>query len=889
MAAFSFFKKKLDPKAEQLFDLGQVHLKKGDYKSAADNFKKALAISPGNDSLENALAKAQTLYKESLPQIDTTFNRILQTTKFISQEYLDRFLQKRYLLKTAGYRPEMWALYFVKAEDENTSQVYFYQDNYPGDKISEHWDKGYRIVLSAFDNYKWLVVMETGESVEQFYSTDSEFKHLEILGKINEGLKVENVAYGNGWAIVMNENHDQSFIDIAFIPEDPVDFIKEKWNDDRYITQIAYNPDDDQWMVVSAKHKTYTDQGYTKTEEFPLLDLNNKIQEGQDITSIVGHPNGWFVVYTKNEPELLLQEEPSEETDMETIEEESLEAVLNDLHQLVGMSEVKKEIEQLANFIKLEKLKQERGLKGNPIALHTVFSGNPGTGKTTVARLLGRIFKALGLIKKGHVVEVSRGDLVAEYVGQTAVKTNAVIDSAMDGILFIDEAYALNKGGNDFGSEAMETLLKRMEDERGRFVVIVAGYTQEISDFIDSNPGLKSRFSTYIHFADFNSDELLNILKLMIIKAKHQLEFEAEEKCLRYFQFVEKTKDKYFGNARLARNLFEDLLKVQSNRLAKIPLEQIDDTTLVTLTEEDVFQVVQAEFKDEKEPRFEDIVGELQKLVGLGNIKKDVQELAALIKVQNLQKEKGLEPADISLHSVFYGPPGTGKTTVARLMGRILKSIGLLSRGHVVEVTRMDLVAEYVGQTAIKTNKMLDKAMHGILFIDEAYNLAPEHGGNDFGREALEAILKRMEDDRDKLMVIIAGYTDEINHLLDSNPGLRSRFNRYFYFEDYNSEDLSQIFASFSERTGNIIEAEAMQLVKTFFDEQVAKKNKTFGNARLARNLYEKVIQHRASRISNQEIIDEKDLYTIAAEDVESAITSFSKLDFIKKRIGFKP
>ena len=243
----------------------------------------------------------------------------------------------------------------------------------------------------------------------------------------------------------------------------------------------------------------------------------------------------------------------------------------NELNCLIGLSSVKTEVERLTNFIKIKKLREKQGLPVSEISYHCVFTGNPGTGKTTVARILANIYSELGVIKKGHLVETDRSGLVAEYVGQTAVKTNKIIDSALDGVLFIDEAYSLvNGGNNDYGSEAISTLLKRMEDDRKRLVVILAGYGNEMLTFINSNPGLQSRFNRYIDFPDYNADELFEIFKCNLKKHKYTLSVEAEAFISAYLSNAVANKDKNFGNARFVRNLFEKTLEYQAMRLASI-------------------------------------------------------------------------------------------------------------------------------------------------------------------------------------------------------------------------------------------------------------------------------------------------------------------------------
>ena len=242
---------------------------------------------------------------------------------------------------------------------------------------------------------------------------------------------------------------------------------------------------------------------------------------------------------------------------------------MKELNEMIGLSRVKEEVASLRNFVLVQEQRKRQGLKSNNVSYHCVFSGNPGTGKTTVARIVAGIYKDLGILKKGHLVEVQRSDLVAEYVGQTATKTNDKIDEALDGVLFIDEAYTLAEGGQgDFGQEAINTLLKRMEDDRNRLVVILAGYSNEIQHFIDSNPGLQSRFNRYIHFDDYSYEELLRIFIFNLSKNDFKITRDAFYAVGGIVKEQIANKDSKFGNARYIRNMFETVIMKQANRLA---------------------------------------------------------------------------------------------------------------------------------------------------------------------------------------------------------------------------------------------------------------------------------------------------------------------------------
>ena len=283
-----------------------------------------------------------------------------------------------------------------------------------------------------------------------------------------------------------------------------------------------------------------------------------------------------------------ISQEPNEQKDSVVITEAMEGDPYQELDELIGLESVKEEVHTLANFAKIQQQRKAQGLKVPKMSFHLVFTGSPGTGKTTVARIVARIYKDLGILKSGHTVETDRSGLVAEYVGQTATKTNAVIDSALNGVLFIDEAYALvpEGGGSDYGQEAISTLLKRMEDDRDKLVVIIAGYPNEMKRFIDSNPGLQSRFTRYINFPDYSDKELFDIFKLYLNKNQYTMTDDAAELLKKNLNYVVANKDKNFGNARYVRNIFERAVEQQANRLSA--KRNIKDEELSLLTKEDI-------------------------------------------------------------------------------------------------------------------------------------------------------------------------------------------------------------------------------------------------------------------------------------------------------------
>jgi len=539
------------------------------------------------------------------------------------------------------------------------------------------------------------------------------------------------------------------------------------------------------------------------------------------------------------------------------VDQKTLDELIKEMDSLIGLENVKQEVKDYVQYLNFLTIRKDKGYDDNSnISLHSVFMGNPGTGKTTVARLLGRIFHKMGFLSKGHIHEVDRADLVAEYIGQTAPKVKEAIDQARGGILFIDEAYALYRSGEDskdFGREVIEIILKEMSDGKGDLAVFVAGYPKEMEIFLDSNPGLKSRFSHYYNFQDYTPQELDEIAHLEFNKNKLNITNEAKIYLSKKLVDIYRSRTKSFGNARTVISFINEAKMNMGLRLMKNEnVKELPAEDFSIITEEDIKEV----FEDSKKKKpiipidqelLKESLEELDKLIGLTNVKKDINELIKLVKYY---QEEGKDVLNkFSLHSVFTGNPGTGKTTVARIVGKIFKALGILERGEIVEVDREKLVGGFVGQTASKTNDLIEKAKGGVLFIDEAYALAQGPQG-DFGHEAIDTILKRMEDLRGELIVIVAGYTDRMQQFLESNPGLRSRFDRKFEFEDYNAEELMQIFVDMLKNEELTMDKKAQEFMTTFLYQMSRQKSKYFGNARAVRKIVEKAVKNQHLRLA---------------------------------------
>lgn len=352
------------------------------------------------------------------------------------------------------------------------------------------------------------------------------------------------------------------------------------------------------WMYELAQCATYADGRVSKLESVwmelldfyrPIILSRARVSELARESSTSSSDVEYYDDYEENEEyynnDVSVTEEEFDSKD--SYEESDEGDPLQTLSELIGLIPVKSDVSSLRNLLKMQQLRASKGLKAAKVSYHCVFTGNPGTGKTTVARILARIYKNLGILERGHLVETDRSGLVADYVGQTATKTNAIIDKALDGVLFIDEAYALAQGGeNDFGKEAISTLLKRMEDDRKRLVVILAGYTKEMEEFINTNSGLQSRFSRYISFPDYEVDELCDIFRLFLKQNDYIIADEAMQKVEATILDAFSHKDSKFGNARFVRNLFEKVITNQANRLAL--KNDISKKDLALIIEDDI-------------------------------------------------------------------------------------------------------------------------------------------------------------------------------------------------------------------------------------------------------------------------------------------------------------
>ena len=526
------------------------------------------------------------------------------------------------------------------------------------------------------------------------------------------------------------------------------------------------------------------------------------------------------------------------------------------LNKLIGLSGIKESIRKIKAYVLANKDSED-------LNIHMCFLGNPGSGKTEVARLVAGILYENGILPSDRVIEVDRSGLVSEYFGATAEKTRTVIQMAMGGVLFVDEAYALGNNSDgritDYGKEAIDTLVKAMEDFRGQFCVILAGYKNEMLQMLSTNPGFKSRIQFMLDFPNYSRNELRSIIELMLTKRHYTIGDSAMDKILDITDV--KRKEPNFANAREVRNILDQVIMCQNLRRVSA-----EDRELGIIDVNKYIRDAKINLPTGGEGHEKKILTgeeELDQLIGLDSVKRMVKKIRAYAK-----RNKG--EADFNLHMCFYGNPGTGKTEVARIISRILYDAGVLEEAKLVETDGQGLLGQYVGETGPKTQTKINDAMQGVLFIDEAYSLVGSKssvgGATNYGDEAIAVLLKEMEDRRGQFCVILAGYKEEMKKLLSANPGFESRIQFTLEFPDYSREELGEIAKVFLSKKKYVIDTSALEKTMDIMDYFRNRPN--FANARTLRNILDQVIMNQNLRTE-----DESDDRSIILQDVIDYLT----------------
>ncbi|WP_125708634.1 AAA family ATPase [Lacticaseibacillus porcinae] len=545
-------------------------------------------------------------------------------------------------------------------------------------------------------------------------------------------------------------------------------------------------------------------------------------------------------------------------TDAEEAETSDSLSALAQLQALTGLDKVKEQVSAMIKFQQYDQKRRAKGLAPLGQALHSVYLGNPGTGKTTVARLVGKIMFEEGVLPSDKYVEVARQDLVSEYIGKTAKQTLKILESADGGVLFIDEAYTLYKDDNqDTGQEAVDTILKYMEDHRDSMMIIFAGYTKQMQDFLDMNPGLRSRIPNTLDFADYTSDQIAD----MGLAILHDHDFEVDEEAYRSTVNRAYEQSTEHSNGRWVRNFNEELEKIAATRVISTGAEEIN-----LIIPDDLNTLAGGDVKSKAE-NVEKLLAELDHMIGLTSVKKYVRDL-----IDQINAEKRLA-GDIATshptyHMVFAGPPGTGKTTVARIIAKLFYNLGILPKATVLETNRSELVGSYIGHTEANTTKVLKQALGGVLFVDEAYQLSAGYE-NDFGHQAIETMLPVLDNERDHFVAIFAGYTDKMTEFLQANPGLASRIPITLDFEAYTPEEVGAIVVASMKRDWQFDEA---TLAKVAADQYRNLAKADQGNGRWARNFVDELIKQHKVWLSQH--VDAENPTEIRMEELTALMTT---------------
>jgi SpoVK/Ycf46/Vps4 family AAA+-type ATPase len=561
-----------------------------------------------------------------------------------------------------------------------------------------------------------------------------------------------------------------------------------------------------------------------------------------------------------------------------------------ELDNMVALMPVKEQIRQIAASVEATRRRAMAGYKVDKPMRHFVFLGGPGTGKTTVAQIFAKIFYAFGLLDMPTLIQAHRSDLVGDYLGETAVRTNELVDTAMGGVLFLNRAYSLtDEGGGQgsrFGAEAVQVLLKRARDDWENLVIILAGQERQMETFLASTPGLAALFTTTIKFASYTPAELLAMAEVLVENRGDIMDVTAR---LALWQMLDDVGRHglvdELGNGRFIHSLVQKAGQARDVRLMSGDSGP-GAADLVTIRAGDLqhaFSELTAALRGYKDtPTLQGAVAELDELIGLEQVKQQVRTIVTRLRVAKPRDQRGLRSQPAKEHLVFIGPPGTGKTTIARALSRVLAGSGVLIRPEVIEAQRADLIGENPVATAMKMNKIIDSAFGGMLFVDAAsllQNVGSSNGGA-FSPEAVQTLMKRAEADRDRLVIVLAGHPAAIRRLLPGKLGQASVFSTRIQFPSYSASELSSIAMLLARREEDAFDPAAARILPVIFSHACqAGRIDQLGNGWFARALLNRARAHRDLRIvqiGDAATVD--DLTTLTAADLSAAYQDLADL-----------
>lgn len=558
----------------------------------------------------------------------------------------------------------------------------------------------------------------------------------------------------------------------------------------------------------------------------------------------------------------------------DTLESTTLRDTLSQLDDLIGVEVIKEKIKEITSFIMRNNERCVRLNIDNPGLYYNIaIMGNKGTGKDTIAKILYHIYYHLGVIGKGKFITIDSKDV---YPGYSLDKQ---LGNTQSGVILINNAHLISASDKRGSVSYLDTLEEWFSVYKRNFVFILSGETGGINELL-KNERVKNYMDFFIDIPDFNEIEALELVKHFAKHEKYKIEDNANEEIIKYISYL-KEKDS-FENVYTARRIIEKA--IINNGI-------INDYNY--LLKEDFKFEGYSDFEKSEHVEVSEVnpVEQLEELIGLSEVKQKVKEISDYVESQLRRKNLGLISEPLCLHMSYVGNPGTGKTTVARIMGKILNKLGVLSTGNFVEVSREDIIGKYVGHTAIKTAEKIKEAVGGVLFIDEAHSLNSE-SKIDYGYEAVSTIVKKMEDLRESIVVIFAGYQKEMESFIIMNPGLRDRVQFKLEFEDYKPTELLEIWQKFLNDSQYKIEDEALAEMENIINKIYKNRNCNFSNGRIMRKCFERVKMQQAVRVIKDNLTDVEDLVKINIDDIKKLyedqdIAEMLKEIVSKRTIGF--